>query len=217
VVLAPAPRDFSVSHSHYARSDREFIMPCRRSLPVLISALALLAAPVNAHAQSVVPATAAAPAGPDVGQPAPDFSAAWADGTGARATPVSLSALRGKVVVVAFYPKDRTGGCTAELTKFRDQYSTLFGQDVVVLPVSADSIASHVAWASEMKFPFALVSDPQLAAAELYGSHTAGRPTANRTVFVIGKDGKVVWRDMKFNALAEEGYTALATAVAKAR
>jgi hypothetical protein len=51
-----------------------------------------------------------------------------------------LSALRGKVVVVAFYPKDRTSGCTAELTKFRDENAKLFGEDVVVLPVSADSI-----------------------------------------------------------------------------
>jgi peroxiredoxin Q/BCP len=130
---------------------------------------------------------------------------------------VSLSALRGKVVVIAFYPKDRTSGCTAELTKFRDQYSTLFGEGVVVLPVSADSVSSHVSWASEMKFPFALVSDPQLTMADAYGSHSAGRPVAGRTVFVVGKDGKVAWRDMKFNALNEESYTALATAVAKAR
>jgi len=130
---------------------------------------------------------------------------------------VSLASLRGKVVVLAFYPKDRTSGCTAELTKFRDQYSTLFGDGVVVLPISADSISSHVSWASEMKFPFALVSDPQLAAAELYGSHVAGRPVANRTVFVIGKDGRVAYREMKFNALNEDAYTALAAAVAKAR
>ena len=160
---------------------------------------------------------AAAPAGPDVGQAAPDFTAAWADAAGARSTPVSLASLRGKVVVLAFYPKDRTSGCTAELTKFRDQYRTLFGDGVVVLPISADSIPSHVSWASEAKFPFALVSDPQLATADLYGSHVAGRPVANRTVFVVGKDGRVAYREMKFNALNEDAYTALAAAVAKAR
>ena len=108
-------------------------------------------------------------------------------------------------------------GCTAELTKFRDQYRTLFGDGVVVLPISADSIPSHVSWASEAKFPFALVSDPQLATADLYGSHVAGRPVANRTVYVVGKDGRVAWREMKFNALNEDAYTALAAAVAKAR
>ena len=61
------------------------------------------------------------------------------------------------------------------------------------------------------------MSDPQLSAADLYGSHAAGRPVANRTVYVVGKDGRVVWREMKFNALNEDAYTALAAAVAKAR
>jgi len=190
----------------------------RRS--TLLAAVALAALAVNAGAQSATQAgaaTAAAPAGPDVGQLAPEFTAAWADSAGARSTPVSLAALRGKVVVLAFYPKDRTSGCTAELTKFRDQYRTLFGDGVVVLPISADSIPSHVSWASEAKFPFALVSDPQLATADLYGSHLSGRPVANRTVFVIGKDGRVAYREMKFNALNEDAYTALAAAVAKAR
>jgi peroxiredoxin Q/BCP len=189
--------------------------PMRRFTAPLLAALTLLALPVAATAQMAAPVSASA--APEVGQPAPEFSAAWADGSGARAEPVTLSALRGKVVVVAFYPKDRTSGCTAELTKFRDEHATLFGKDVVVLPVSADSIATHVAWASEMKFPFALVSDPQLAMADAYGSRTPGRGTANRTLFVIGKDGRIAYREMKFNALNEESYTALAAAVAKAR
>jgi len=184
----------------------------------LITTLAIVTLSAVASAQAATQAgSVTPPAGPDVGQVAPDFTAQWADGSGARSTPVSLSALRGKVVVVAFYPKDRTSGCTAELTKFRDENAKLFGGDVVVLPVSADSISSHVSWASEMKFPFALVSDPDLKVADLYGSHAAGRPVASRTVYVIGKDGKVVWREMKFNALNEEAYASLATAVAKAR
>lgn len=189
-------------------------------LSSLLAAFALAALATSAGAQSATQAgaaTAAAPAGPDVGQAAPDFTAAWADSAGARGTPVTLASLRGKVVVLAFYPKDRTTGCTAELTKFRDQYKTLFGDGVVVLPISADSIPSHVSWASDAKFPFALVSDPQLTTADLYGSHVAGRPVANRTVFVIGKDGRVAYREMKFNALNEDAYTALAAAVAKAR
>jgi peroxiredoxin Q/BCP len=184
----------------------------------LLAALALVALSAAGAAQAATQAgSAVAPAGPDVGQAAPDFTAQWADGSGARATPVSLAALRGKVVVVAFYPKDRTSGCTAELTKFRDEHAKLFGENVVVLPISADSIDSHVSWASEMKFPFALVSDPELNVADLYGSHAAGRRVASRTVYVIGKDGNVVWREMKFNALNEEAYASLAAAVAKAR
>jgi peroxiredoxin Q/BCP len=189
----------------------------------LLAALALVTLSAGLRAQSATqagaaaPGAPAAPAAPDVGQPAPDFSAAWADGTGARSAPVSLAALRGKVVVLAFYPKDRTSGCTAELTKFRDEHAKLFGDGVVVLPISADSIASHVAWASEMKFPFALVSDPQLSVADAYGSHAPGRATSGRTIFVVGKDGTIAWRDLKFNALNEESYAALAAAVAKAR
>jgi peroxiredoxin Q/BCP len=195
----------------------------RTSRSPLFAALALLVLSATAGAQtatqagSAAPAVAAAPPAPEVGQPAPDFTAQWADASGARATPVSLAALRGKVVVVAFYPKNRTSGCTAELTKFRDEHAKLFGDGVVVLPVSADSIASHVSWSSEMKFPFALVSDPKLEVADLYGSHVPGRLAASRTVFVVGKDGKVAWRDMKFNALNEESYAALAAAVAGAR
>ncbi len=162
-------------------------------------------------------AAAAAPTVPDVGQLAPDFTASLVDATTGVASPVTLSTLRGKVVVLAFYPKDRTSGCTAELTKFRDDNAKLFGKDVVVLPVSADSVASHVSWGSEMKFPFSLVSDPSLAVAEQYGSRVPGRPFANRTVFVIGRDGRIVYREMKFNALAEDGYASLASAVARAR
>ena len=188
--------------------------------PALLTAFALATLATGVGAQSATQAGAAsasATAGPEVGQTAPDFTAQWADASGARSAPVTLAALRGKVVVLAFYPKDRTSGCTAELTKFRDEHAKLFGENVVVLPVSADSIASHVSWASEMKFPFALVSDPDLKVADLYGSHAAGRPVAGRTVFVIGKDGKVVWREMKFNALNEEAYASLAAAVASAR
>lgn len=189
-----------------------------------LAAAALLSFATVAGAQSATQARAAAatpavatPTAPEVGQMAPDFTAPWADASGARSTPVSLAGLRGKVVVVAFYPKNRTSGCTAELTKFRDEHTKLFGDGVVVLPISADSIASHVAWASEMKFPFALVSDPKLEVADLYGSHAPGRSAASRTVFVVGKDGKVAWRELKFNALNEESYAALATAVSQAR
>jgi peroxiredoxin Q/BCP len=190
--------------------------------PVLLSAAALLAvaapAAVRAQAPAAAPAaaSAAAPA-PEVGQPAPDFSLAWADASGVRSTPASISANKGKVVVLAFYPKDRTSGCTAEMTKFRDEYDKLFGKDVVVLPISVDSVSSHTAWAKEMNFPFALVADTELKAAELYGSRVPGRPMSGRTVFVIGKDGTIAWRDLRFNALNEGAYDALAAAVAKAR
>ena len=158
------------------------------------------------------------PAEIDIGKIAPDFTMEWADASGARAAPLKLSDLRGKVVVLAFYPADRSSGCTAELTKFRDEYAKMFGDEsVVVVPISNDDIPTHASWAQEMKFPFALGSDPQLTVAKQYGSWTPGRTTAGRTVFVIGKDGRILWRNLKFPALNENAYTELAAEVSKAR
>jgi peroxiredoxin Q/BCP len=165
-------------------------------------------------------ATSAAPAvtGPEVGQAAPDVTLPWADANGPRATPFTLSSLRGKVVVLAFYPKDRTGGCTAELTKFRDEYTSLFGaragRDVVVVPISADDLASHTSWAKESNYPFALAADTALTAAAAYGSRMEKLPLAQRTVYVIGRDGRVVYRNLKFNALSQAAYDELKAAVA---
>ena len=93
----------------------------------------------------------------------------------------------------------------------------MFGLGTVVIGISNDSIASHVSWAQTMKFPFALGSDPQLAVARQYGSWGSGRGYASRTVFVIGKDGRILWRNLKFGALNETAYTELAAEVAKAQ
>jgi peroxiredoxin Q/BCP len=173
-----------------------------------------------ATAGAQAPATASAPAAPpapEVGQPAPNFTGRIADASGVEAKPVSLADYKGKVVVLAFYPLDRSSGCTAELTKFRDEYSTMFGDGVVVLGVSVDSLASHASWASEAKFPFALVSDPDLSIAAQYGSAVPGRKYASRTVFVVGKDGTLKYRELKFGALSEDAYKKLAEEVAKAK
>lgn len=196
---------------------------------IRIASATIIFAAVSATAQtpaapaSATQAAATQPAAPppppeiDLGKIAPDFTMDWADASGPIAKQLKLSDLRGKVVVLAFYPADRSSGCTAELTKFRDEYATLFGDGVVVVPISGDSIASHASWAEEMKFPFALGSDPQLVVAKQYGSSNPARPYASRTVFVIGKDGKILYRNLKFPALNETAYTELAAEVAKAR
>ena len=192
----------------------------------LPAAALLVAAPFCLHAQAKVQSqatstmsgtahSAAAVTAPDVGDTAPDFTANGADMSGAKS--VTLHDLRGQVVVLAFYPLDRSSGCTAELTKFRDEFSTIFGSGVTVLPISEDSVASHVGWAHDAHFPFMLVSDTNGQIANEYGSMMSARPYASRTVFVIGKDGKVVWRDMKFGALDQHAYDALTAAIAKAK
>lgn len=189
------------------------------------AAVVMLAAPLALQAQRTTPPISAAAqaamapalvmAAPEVGQMAPDFTAQGADMSGAHT--VSLKALRGQVVVLAFYPLDRSSGCTHEMTKFRDEFSTIFGTGATVLPISEDSVESHVGWARDAKFPFTLVSDTKGEIAGEYGSMMTGRPYASRTIFVIGKDGKITYRDMKFGALDQHAYDALTAAVAKAK
>jgi len=177
------------------------------------SFIALAAFASTAVAQS--PAGAAPPT-PAVGDAAPDFAATATDSTG-KAIPVALSQLRGKVVVLAFYPLDRSQGCTAELSKFRDEYKTLFGDGVVVFPTSVDTIASHASWAKDAHFPFAMIADPKSELATKYGSQGGARPFFRRSVYVIGKDGKIAYAAPRFDALAQDGYDKLAAAIKTAK
>lgn len=153
-----------------------------------------------------------------MGSQAPDFVLPAADSNGATPALVSLSALRGHIVVLAFYPKDRSGGCTAEMTKFRDEYATLFGENVIVLPISTDDVMSHAGWAHDMHFPFTLVSDTTGAIASRYSStmQYQGHTYASRSVYVIGKDGRITYENLHFGALDQHAYDALHRAVVKA-
>jgi peroxiredoxin Q/BCP len=184
----------------------------------LLKSFLMLAAAAPLAAQNQQGGAAPAPAAilPAVGDMAPDFTAQWADSAGTRSAPVSLSALRGKVVVLAFYPADRTSGCTAEMTKFRDEYKTLFGDGVVVLPTSKDGLESHASWAKDMKMPFALVSDPEGKVAQLYSSQRAPGAGFTRNTFIIGKDGKVLYAK-RLNPLSEDAYKEIAAVVAEAK
>jgi peroxiredoxin Q/BCP len=167
----------------------------------------------SAASASAGVAPAAAPA---VGTAAPDFTlpAAGQKGPAGR---VRLADHKGHVVVIAFYPGDNTTGCTAEFGRFRDDYDNLFGRDVVVLPISVDDLASHEHWATDMKFNFTLLSDTAQTVAARYGSTLAGRKFDGRTVFVVGRDGLVTYRNMKFNALSEDAYKELGVAIAAAK
>lgn len=180
------------------------------SLAVPLTGLAAQAAHANPTAVLV--------GGPREGTKAPDFSLPWAtkETVGTADAPYELWRDRGKTVVLAFYPADFTKGCTAELQTFADQYDTLFGSDVVVLGVSSDSLESHKRFAASLDLPFRLLSDPDLKVARNYASNgDAGR--AKRTVFVIGPDGRVRYRNMKFNPLDPKDYSALGSAVQAAR
>ena len=187
--------------------------------PLRFAAIALVsvanyAVAQQTAAQSTAPA---APPAPAVGEQAPEFTAAWADASGTKIKPVTLSGLRGKVVVLAFYPLDRSSGCTIELNKFRDDYTTLFGDGVVALPVSIDTLESHTSWAKEAHFPFAMIADPKGELATKYGSFRPGAKYFNRTIFVIGKDGKISYESMRFNVQAQDQWDTLAQEIKKAK
>jgi peroxiredoxin Q/BCP len=128
----------------------------------------------------------------------------------------SLSAQRGKVVVLAFYPKDFTSGCTAQMKTFTEQYADLFGDDVVVVGINADSLATHQRFAQSLGLPFWLLSDPGQRVSSTYGS--ADQNGYNRrTVYVVDRKGRIAYADLRFGALDPKAYTNLKSAVQDAR
>jgi peroxiredoxin Q/BCP len=158
--------------------------------------------PPGATSPSATSTTAGDPgaATPAVASVPPDFSATASDGT-----PVHLAALKGKPVVVYFYPKDETPGCTAEACSFRDAWTSLSAKGVVLIGISADSDESHRGFAANHKLPFLLVSDTSGAIAAKFGVPVRGGYTARQS-FVIGADGKVkkVYRTVDVGTHAAE-------------
>ena len=132
------------------------------------------------------------------GAPAPDFSAKASDGTA-----IQLSHLKGKPVVVYFYPKDETPGCTKEACSFRDAWDGLSKRGVVLIGVSADSDESHRGFAANHKLPFLLVSDTSGAIAKQFGVPMEDG-YISRQSFVIGPDGnlKKIYRTVDVTAHA---------------
>src|SRR5258706_5629313 len=126
------------------------------------------------------------------GEPAPDFTATTDAGER-----VSLSDFRGRPVVLYFYPKDDTPGCTAQACGIRDAYGEFEQAGAVVLGVSPDDERSHVKFKEKFDLPFTLLADEEHEVAEAYGTWTEkkymGRTYmgVERSTFVIGADGNV--------------------------
>jgi len=129
----------------------------------------------------------------DKGTVAPDFTLASDSGE-----TVSLSSLRGKPVVLYFYPRDDTPGCTTQACGIRDAWGEFERLGAVVLGVSPDSEASHVKFRQKFDLPFTLLADPDHATAEAYGvwveKSMVGKKYmgVERSTFVIDADGNVV-------------------------
>jgi peroxiredoxin Q/BCP len=185
------------------------------ALAGLIAALAVHTADLSAQATpKSEKVKAVLLGGPDVGRRAPDFSLPWAskDGIGPVEAPYQLASDRGKTVVVAFYPRDFTNGCTAEMRTFAEQYDSLFGPDVVLVAISTDSLETHNRFAKSLNLPFRLLSDPEQRVSKQYASKDEGGYN-RRTVYVIGPDGRVKFRNMRFNALDPQDYAQLRQAI----
>lgn len=126
------------------------------------------------------------------GIPAPDFE--LLDDTN---TPRKLSDFRGKNVILYFYPKDDTPGCTKEACNFRDDYSAYEKEDVTILGVSPDTVASHVKFKNKFQLPFPLLADKDHQVCDLYGvwgpKKLMGREYEGvlRTTFLIDKNGQI--------------------------
>ena len=123
---------------------------------------------------------------------APDFSLSDKDGNTVR-----LSDFRGKKVVLYFYPKDNTPGCTRQACAFAASYEQFKTQDIVVIGISKDSAASHLKFAQKYDLPFILLSDPELQAIQAYGvwqeKKLYGKVSMGvvRTTYIIDEQGNI--------------------------
>ena len=149
------------------------------------SVTATATATSTATASATAESTAGDATDPLVGKPAPDFTAKTHDGK-----MLHLAALKGKPVVVYFYPADETPGCTKEACSFRDAWKELSATGAVMIGISTDNEESHKKFADHWKLPFKLVSDPKGEIAAKFGVPVQDKYIARQT-FVIGADGNV--------------------------
>ncbi|OQW96574.1 MAG: peroxiredoxin [Verrucomicrobia bacterium A1] len=134
------------------------------------------------------------------GNKAPAFSLKGSDGK-----THALKDYAGQTVILYFYPKDNTPGCTKEACGFRDLHSSLRNKDAVVLGVSKDSLESHDHFIADFKLPFVLLSDPDASVMKAYGAWgeklVYGKPVTGtiRSTVIIGPDGQVLkqWAPVK--------------------
>ena len=126
----------------------------------------------------------------EVGTKAPDFTLPDKEGN-----PVTLSSFLGKRVVVYFYPRDNTPGCTRQANAYAAAYQEFNDLDTVVIGISKDSVASHQKFAQKYELPFLLLSDPELTAIQAYGvwqeKKNYGKVSMGvvRSTFIINSDG----------------------------
>ena len=176
-------------------------------IPVLVALAATLVFAVSMVA--VRAARAADDTLPAVGQPAPTFTLPSQDGS-----QISLESFRGKWVVLYFYPKDMTKGCTIEAHNFQRDLPKFEAASAVILGVSVDTPDSHKEFCTKEGLTFRLLADPEHKVVDAYGSlgNFMGIRIANRNTFLINPHGKIVkvWTKVDPSVHSEEVLAALA-------
>lgn len=148
----------------------------------------------------------------EAGQPAPTFTLPDQDGQ-----PVSLEDLRGRPVVLYFYPKDDTPGCTTQACGIRDQWAEFEAAGAAVLGVSPDTVESHARFAGKHDLPHTLLADPEREALAAYGAYGEkvlyGKTTVGviRSTFLVDAEGTVakVWKRVQTKTHADQVLKAL--------
>jgi len=189
------------SHSHAAAPEDGRTPVQRRCRTLLASLLALVVSTAGAFAQS--------PTRPAVGDPAPLFSGLTQEGK----TWKLADATGKRVVLLYFYPKDETPGCTKEACGLRDRMGDLQKANVEVIGVSFDSADSHQKFIAKHNLNFTLLTDTDGKIADAYGVRAAGKNIARRVSFLIGKDGKIL--HVTNSSSADTHLTEMSEAVAK--
>jgi peroxiredoxin Q/BCP len=149
----------------------------------------------------------------EAGQPAPTFTLPNQDGE-----PVSLEDLRGQPVVIYFYPKDDTPGCTTQACGIRDQWAEFEEAGAAVLGISPDTVESHAKFAGKYDLPHTLLADPDREVLEAYGAYGEkvlyGKPTVGviRSTFLVDAEGDIarVWKRVQTKTHAEQVLKAIA-------
>jgi len=166
----------------------------------LAAALVLAVALVTVHADDKPM--------PSVGQTAPGFTLPSQDGT-----QISLDSFRGKWVVLYFYPKDMTKGCTIEAHNFQRDQAKFDADNAVILGVSVDTPDSHKEFCTKEGLTFRLLADPEHKVVDAYGSlgHFGSMTIANRNTFLIDPHGKIVkeWTKVDPSVHSEEVLAAI--------
>lgn len=168
-------------------------------------------------ALATVPAFAGAQTALKVGDVAPDFTVTTVTSKGVDAKPFKLSEHKGETVVLAFFPKARTSGCTVQMESYRDKYADVFkgGKKVTLVGVSVDADTALISWAKDAKFPFHFAADVDRKVGVAYGAN-AGTGFHKRHLYVIDPQGKIAYITTPFNQMSADAYSELGGAITKA-